>query len=144
MASSDTALYLDRRSTSRVLYRSSVQLVSDLSRPLHLHQALSQDLSVSGLQVLTPVILERYRQFPIWIPLWKGMDEGGVAEAQAKVAWFAIEDTLGDSPFWIRAGLRLTFSKENDRDLFFGTLSQRLSADQSIGESLNSKVGFIF
>ena len=92
------------------------------------------------MQILSPAILDAKRKFEVWIPL------GGstVIPANAQVEWMALEDTLGDSPYWVRSGVSLTFRNTEDRRLFVNTVLARASVDRVRCEQETSKVGFVF
>lgn len=105
-------LYLNRRSDVRVNFRKLVRFNPDNSRPVtRLERGISQDLSVRGMRLLCPVALEKGSTFDLWLPI-EGYE---VLKARATARWVEVEDTLGDSPYWVRCGLSLTFVSPMDR-----------------------------
>lgn len=138
------SLYLNRRVNVRVDHRNVIRFVRDSAHRLSFTQGLSQNISLNGIQILSPRILEKNKPFELWIPI-KGQDDNVLALAQT--AWIQIEDSLGDSPYWIRSGLRLSFNKAKDRDLYRDMISQKTyiktPMEHAVFEEPGSKVGFV-
>jgi hypothetical protein len=123
-----------------VEFRSAIRVQANPRRRFRLAHAVSQNISLRGMQILSPAILERKRPFEIWIPL-KGTD---VVPATAKVEWMALEDSLGDSPYWVRSGVSLTFRTPEERRRFADAVLARAQVDRVRVEQETSKVGFVF
>ena len=133
-------LYLDRRSTIRIPFHASVRFVADPAHPLHLGEAVTQNVCLRGVQILTSAIPERQKTFDIWIPL-VGDD---VVPAKARTAWMRIEDTLGDNRYWLQTGLELLIEDPADRRRLAETIRRRAQAERTRSEPETSKVGFVF
>jgi hypothetical protein len=132
--------YLNRRSGVRVDFRSSIRFQPDPSRRFRLAQAVTQNLSLRGMQVLSPTIFDQKKKFEVWIPLEGVM----VVPAMAKTEWMSVEDTFGDSAYWIVGGLSLTFRNDEERRLYAETILKHANLDRVRKEQETSKVGFVF
>ena len=97
-------------------------------------------MSLKGMQLLSSVVLERNKTFPIWIPI----GESDVISAEAKTVWMTIEGSLGDSPYWVRSGIALSVSDANEKTLLLETISQKTDPDRILKEQEKSKVSFVF
>lgn len=138
--SPEKGLYLDRRAGVRIDFHSAAQFVPDPARPLRTSRALTQDLSLRGAQLLTSVVPETEKPFVIWIPV-----EGErVVRATAQVVWTAVEDLLGDSPYWVRTGVTLRFDDRESREAVASAIARRSSVERSAREQEISKIGFVF
>jgi hypothetical protein len=132
--------YLNRRGGIRVDYHSAIRFQPDPRRKFHLAHAVTQNLSLRGMQILTPTVPDPKRRFEVWIPL-----EGStVVPAIAHTEWMEVEDNLADSPYWIRSGVSLTFRNESDRRLYVDTVLKRANVDRIRREQEASKIGFVF
>ncbi len=132
------AEFLNRRADRRVPFRNVIRFVSDPKRPLRLRKGITQNLSLRGVSMLSSSILESVKPFEIWLPL----DEEEMVSALAKLAWVSLEDNLGDSPYWIRGGLALTFRLKRDHDMVLDLISDRSKADIVEREESRHKIGF--
>ncbi len=132
--------YLDRRNGISVDFRSAVRFQPDPTRKFRLAQAVTQNISLKGMQLLSPVILEQKKKFEVWIPL----DGTTILPAVARTQWMAVEDTLGDSPYWVRAGLSLAFQNDGHRRLFAQAVLKRVDLGPIRKEQEASKVGVVF
>lgn len=132
--------YLDRRNGIRVDFRSAIRFQPDPTRKFRLAHAVTQNISLKGLQLLSSAILEQKKKFEVWIPL----DGTTTVPAVARTEWMAVEDTLGDSPYWIRAGLSLAFQDDDHRRLFAQAVLKRMDLGPARKEQEVSKVGFVF
>ena len=134
-------LYLNRRVEIRVNFRKNVRFNTDPGKPLRLLQkGVSQDMSIRGMQVLSSVILEKGRVFDMWIPL----DDQMVVKAKARVRWTQLEDTLGDSPYWIRAGISLAYNKGDDRKILSNVVADKAKLEPVLRQEAESKIGYVF
>jgi hypothetical protein len=97
-------------------------------------------LSLRGINLWSPTLWERKKKFEVWIPL----DGSTIIPAVAKTEWMTVEDELGDSPFWIRSGLSLTFRNSDDRRAFTDAFLRRADLDRVTKEQETSKIGFVF
>ena len=134
------SFFLERRAHTRVDFRSAVHFTPDPSRPLRLSRALTQNLSLSGVQVLGSSIPEIKKPFEIWIPL----ERGEVVHARVKTVWTEIEDTWGDSSYWLRMGFRLLYDNVADRERVADTIALRARQDILQRERSFSKIDYIF
>ena len=92
------------------------------------------------MQILSSTILEPRKKFEVWIPV-----EGStIIPAVAKTEWMVVEETFGDSPYWVRGGLSLAFRNDEDRRLIAEEIRRRSKTDRVRQEQENSKVGFVF
>ena len=133
-------LYLNRRAIRRVTFRHAIRFVLNPDRPLRLEKGLTQDVSLRGIQILSTTVPEQKKSFDLWIPL----DGDDVIHAKARTAWIEIEDSLGDSPYWIRTGLELTFSNLKERKLLAEALFHKTRSDRVRLEEATSKTAYIF
>jgi len=122
------------------MFRSAVRFSPDATFPLKMEQGLTQDVSVRGMKLLTPVVPDRTRPMDVWIPL----EDDDVVHAKASVVWVEVEDALGDSPYWIRTGITLTIRKKGDRKRFLKLIARKSHTEQSKLEEADSKVGYVF
>ncbi len=130
----------NRRSNVRVNYHCAVRFVRDPAYPLHLAYGISQDISLRGLQLLSPIVLEKRTPFELWVCV-----EGNeMIPATAETAWMSLEDSLGDSPYWIRSGVTLIFKSHADRDLVAQAILKRANVDRIMLEQTESRIGFVF
>ncbi|MFH1262017.1 MAG: hypothetical protein V1495_01050 [Pseudomonadota bacterium] len=132
--------YLNRRGGLRVDFRHAIRFQSNPDRRFQLAHAITQNLSLRGMQVLSATILDSRKKFEVWIPI----DGTTVIPAIARTEWMTVEDTLADSPYWVRGGLSLAFPKEKDRKLYVETVLKRVDIDRLKKEAESSKVGFVF
>jgi hypothetical protein len=132
--------YLNRRTGIRVDFRSQIRFQSDPGRKFRLAHAVTQNISLRGMQVLSSTTFDVRKRFEVWIPI----DSTTVIPATARTEWVRIEDELGDSPYWVRGGLSLTFRNEKDRRLYVDTVLKRVDVDRLKREIDSNKVGFVF
>jgi hypothetical protein len=140
MQTSEKQLHLDRRSFARVSHHYTARFVIDPKRPLLIGQALTQDIGMRGALLLTNVIPETRKPFPVWIPL--GDDR--VLSASAQTAWTGIEDTLGDSAYWVKLGVTLTYHHQEDRAALAEVVARKTNRDIALREFETHKIGYIF
>jgi hypothetical protein len=134
------SLYLNRRAFSRVEFRRSFRFVSDPTHPLRLSEGLFQNLSLQGAQILTSVVPHPRKPFDVWIQL----DSTTILPANAKTAWMAIEDSLSDGPFWVRAGIQFTIPRSDDRASLSEYCSRRLGTEATLNKITDPKIGYVF
>ncbi len=132
--------YLNRRGGLRVDFRSAIRFQSDPRRKFQLSHAVTQNISLHGMQILSTTVPDPKRKFEVWIPLGGSM----IVPATAHTQWVALEDGLGDSPYWVRSGVSLTFRNGEERRLFVDTVLKRANLDRIRREQEASKVGFVF
>lgn len=132
--------YLNRRGGIRVDFHSTVRFQPNPTRKFQLAHAVTQNISLRGLQLLSPTILEAKRKFEVWLTL----DSSTVIPATANTEWMQLEDNFADSPYWVRSGVSLAFRSLDERRLFVDTVLKRASLDRVRREQDASKVGFVF
>ena len=133
-------LYLNRRANLRVNFRSAVRFAPNPDRPLRLEQGVTQDVSMRGISLLTATIPQKEKPFHLWIP----MGDDDVISATAHCSWFEVEDCLGDSPYWIRAGLTILIDRKDDRKMYADMILNKANSKRFALEETDSRVGFIF
>ena len=137
----EPGLFLDRRTVPRVELRCTARFAPDASRPLRIGHGLVQDISTRGVRILSTVLLDPLQTFPIWIAV-KGKD---VVSANARVSWMRVEDMLGDSPYWIATGLRLSFTRPSDQEIISEIVASRTNLTKGgVGQQVDSKIGYVF
>ncbi len=103
-------------------------------------RAITQDVSLKGVQFLCSAIPEDTRSFDIWL----FCDELRVLHGKARVAWKRVESDLADGPFWLRVGCSLTFDRAEDREELAQVLADRTGLDRSSSLEATTKVGYLF
>lgn len=74
-----------------------------------IHSGLTLDISQRGICLFSPTLLEEGDSIRLWL-LHPNGDQ--LTCVQGRIAWTAIDDLYGDSPYWVRAGI--AFSNLND------------------------------
>ena len=138
--SKEVGLYLERRSTPRIPYHFTIRFVSNPSHPLKLNPALSQNISIRGLQFLCSSVPDLNRQFDIWIPTQN--DE--VVHARARLKWTSVEVTFSDSPYWVRCGVEVLYDRAADRKTVSKLVEKKASQERAHRENQLTKIGYIF
>ena len=63
---------------------------------------MTLDLNVRGACVFSPTLLEENDAIRLWL---LNPNASELACVAARVVWTAIDDTYGDGPYWLKAGL---------------------------------------
>jgi hypothetical protein len=131
---------LDRRANIRAPFHLSARFVRDPSRPLQFGtgRAVTQDISLRGLQILSPALPSEDKSFDIWIHF----SENVVVRGCARLVWARVEDTLADSSYWLRAGFTLNLPSPRDRRIWARAIAGKTGSDRVALEEAESKVGY--
>jgi hypothetical protein len=122
--------------------RLTAKFLRDPSRPIQRGsaRAITQDVSLKGVQFLCSAIPEETRSFDVWL----FCDELHVLHGKARVAWKNVEGELADGPFWLRVGCSLTFERAEDREELANLLADKLGMEGVSRLEATTKIGYLF
>ena len=135
------ALPLDRRANVRADVHRSASFVRNPVRPIQggMGRAITQDICLRGVRILTRTLPPERPSFPIWIHL----DEQRVIRAQGSLVWTQVETMLGDSPYWLQCGLSLIVPESSDRVALARAIAEKVGTDRVTREEAETKIGYL-
>lgn len=91
------------RSHPRHIIKTLVRLQKAITGDSRISTALSLDMSIQGISLLSSSLLQVGEQVTLWLC---DQNEQELIRLQAEVMWTEIDELYGDSPYWLRTGLK--------------------------------------
>lgn len=102
----------ERRRESRVPLRTAISYRHYESQG-KIKNAINQNVSCGGLHLLSASPLRTQERIDLWI---LDPETDKLINLEGEVAWVAIDDLYGDSPYWVKAGVRFTYGETEQVD----------------------------
>jgi hypothetical protein len=114
----------ERRRELRVPLRTAISYRNYDSQG-KIKNAINQNISTTGLHLLSASPLRTEERVDLWI---LDPETDRLINLEGEVVWVAIDDLYGDSPYWVRAGVRFTYGETEQVDLLRGLVKKRGAA----------------
>ncbi len=111
----------EKRRSARVDLRTAISYRNHDS-PGKIKNAICQNISRDGLHLMTASSLREKEPVDLWI---LNPETDQLINLEGEVAWVAVDDLYGDSPYWVRAGIRLTYADKTHKEKWQDLLKKR-------------------
>ena len=106
------------RAAERFPVKASVSFRTDVNSN-KLHQGLVMDIGFLGICIFSPTLLEVGKPMRLWV---MNPNSADLTKIDGTVAWVSLEDTYGDSPYWVKAGISFNSLNEAQKSEVFELL----------------------
>lgn len=121
MASQSKQKGSERRREPRVELRTAVSY-RNFDSPGKIKNAICQDISGKGINLLSASSLREKEAIDLWV---LNPETDQLINIEGNVAWVAVDDLYGDSPYWVRAGVCFTAASQAQLEQWHKLLKKR-------------------